>query len=296
MATVGQGDPAGLFRLADGYNGREEDGTYNTIGQSNPIIRCASGIEDEEPTDAAALLATLQSVAPRFGAQYELDDLTSEHGCIDLMAAQPLDTLSYSGDAPIVVIGGTNDPATPFRWAEEMAAAMGPSAALVSFTGEGHGQMLVSSCVTEIQAAVLADLVTPEDGTVCDPDPEIERPEWWATLPVPEGIDPAVDNPELNAALGLSPTDLFAEVRTASITADEVLEAYSGALDQDQFAPLGEQEPFPGVRQLVFDAPDGQFLSVLAFDQDDLLTPDLEGIAELIEPGKTLVLILTFSA
>ena len=53
-----------------------------------------------------------------------------------------------------VIIGGTNDPATPIRWAEEMVGELGPSAMLVTFTGEGHGQLLVSTCVTDIEATV----------------------------------------------------------------------------------------------------------------------------------------------
>ena len=48
--------------------------------------------------------------------------------CRDLFAEDvEAFTPSYSGPAPIVVVGGLNDPATPFRWAEELAAQMGPT-------------------------------------------------------------------------------------------------------------------------------------------------------------------------
>ena len=96
--------------------------------------------------------------------------------------------LSYDGDGPIVVVGGANDPATPIRWAQEMtAASSGSNARMVTYTGEGHGQLLVSTCVTDIEGALLADLTLPEADTVCEPDPVVDEPDWWDALPVPDG-------------------------------------------------------------------------------------------------------------
>ena len=74
------------------------------------------------------------------------------------------------------MVGGENDPATPIRWAKEMTASMGGNARLVTYTGEGHGFVLISRCVTELEATVLVSLELPADGTSCDPDPEVERP------------------------------------------------------------------------------------------------------------------------
>jgi hypothetical protein len=127
------------------------------------------------------------------------------------MPARPIDSISYSGDAPIVVVGGVNDPATPIRWATEMTAALGSSATMVTDSGEGHGQLLASKCVTAIEAALLTDLTSPDDGTVCAPDPDIEEPTSWSSIPQPEGVDSATDSPEINAALGVTTTDLCSD-------------------------------------------------------------------------------------
>ena len=51
LAQAEKGDPAGIFALADSYNGRNDDGTYNTLFQSFPVINCASGIEAAAPDD-----------------------------------------------------------------------------------------------------------------------------------------------------------------------------------------------------------------------------------------------------
>ena len=117
--------------MADDYNGRSSDGTFASIRQSGPVIRCASGIDWTVPADPATFLAELQRVAPRFSRGYDLTDFRDM--CRDLF---PEDveaiTPSYSGSAPIVVVGGLNDPATPFRWAEELTDQMGSNVSLVT--------------------------------------------------------------------------------------------------------------------------------------------------------------------
>ncbi len=292
LADAATGDAAGLFRLADGYSGRDESGHYTTIGQSNTVINCASGIDSETPPDPAALVARLQSLAPRFAKDLEVSDFTDQGGCSLLMPAQPIDELHYAGDSPIVVIGGTNDPATPFRWAEEMTAAMGPSATLVTYTGEGHGQLLASKCVTAIEAALLANLKRPPAETTCDPDPDIARPAWWDSITVPAGIDPVLDSPELTGALGLTPSDVYGELRTSRLSAKDVLAAYQPGLESVGFTHLGEQQPFTGSEQAVFTAPNGDFFTVLALDPSAFDDPKLASAKGLVPDGTTVVLLL----
>jgi pimeloyl-ACP methyl ester carboxylesterase len=293
LAAAERGDPSGLFGLADEYNGRSPDGTYTTIQQSNTVINCASGIEQETPPDPEALAAELRELAPRFAKSVDASDLDGEHGCADLMPKQPLDELSFRGDAPIVVVGGTNDPATPFRWAEEMAAALGETASLVTYTGEGHGQLLASSCVTTIEAALLVDEQRPDDGTVCDPDPEIEKPEWWDAIPLPEGIDPVLESSELTGALGLAPTQVYAELHTTALAEDDVLATYTTVLEDGGFGLLGEEEPLPGAQQAVFTAPGGDLFSVLVLGAEAFASDDLASVASAVPVGKVLVVLLT---
>ena len=182
LAEAESGDGTALLALSDEYNGRREDGTYETIFQANPVISCASGLQQPDPRDPAVLLAELQAAAPRFSRGIGISDMRDT--CLDFLAQNPLPTIpSYAGTAPVLVVGGLNDPATPFRWAEEMTAMMGPSAVLLTFTGEGHGQVLSSNCVTEIEgdgavghaAATAGRLVRPRPGRaatgVLGPDP-----------------------------------------------------------------------------------------------------------------------------
>lgn len=292
LADVRDGDAAGVFRLADRYVGRSDDGTYSTIQQSGAIIRCASGIDAQVPEDPAALVAELQRLAPRFSRGITVDDF--EDSCAALMPDVVPAPLAYDGDAAMVVIGGSNDPATPFRWAEEMDAAMGPDASLVEYTGEGHGFLLTSTCVTEIEATVLVDGDVPDDGTVCEPDPDVERPDWWDDLPVPDGVGVEFDAPEITSLLGLSPTSAYSELRTTSLPPDEVLDAYDTSLEDAGFQVGGRQEPIPGIDQAVYLEPGGGLFSVLAIGPDGMTEPDLEGLSELVPEGQTLLVLLTF--
>ncbi len=292
LTQAAKGDPAGLFRLADSYSQRDANGHYSTIQQSNAIISCASGIESETPADPAALAAKLRALAPRLGKTITAKELAKGDGCRELMPAQKIDTLTYAGSAPVVVIGGKNDPATPFRWAEETVKHMGTDATLVTYTGEGHGQLLVSSCVTNIEAKVLTDLELPKAGTVCDPDPVVAKPKWWDSILVPAGIDGIVDDPTLVGALGLEPTTAYSEVRTSSFDVPTVLTAYEAELEKVHFTFKGARDPIPGSKQSVYDAPNGDLFSVFVLGADAFKDPSLQPAADLLPKGKVLVLLL----
>lgn len=295
LADAEAGDPAGIFALADDYNGRSPDGTFDTLFQSFGVIRCASGIEAQTPPDPEALAARLREKAPRFGKSITAEDFTQEHAdCADLVGdVQPLD-IQYAGDGPIVVVGGTNDPATPIRWAQEMTAELGPNAQMVTYTGEGHGQLLVSTCVTDIEAELLVGLTLPDDATVCEPDPPVDEPSWWVDIPTPDGISGVASLPTVAGALGLTPTLGFSELHTTALSARDAADAYSSALEAAGFQLLGEQElPLPDNVQQGWYAPNGDVLVVVtlgpgAFEDESLLAAKSE------VPADTSVVVLLY--
>ena len=86
--------------MADDYNGRSSDGTYDSIFQANPVIRCASGIDQDTPADPAALLDELHRAAPRFSRSYDLTDFRDT--CRDLIAER------HRGDRRVVRRTGTD--------------------------------------------------------------------------------------------------------------------------------------------------------------------------------------------
>lgn len=173
-----QGKGTGLLALADEYNERDSKGHYATSSNSRPIINCASGIRSKGAKNPAKMLKTAKEKAPWYfrnaeKSWFEEDDCGKPFNDI-----API-SLKYSGNAPIVVIGGEKDAATPFRWAEKMSKNLQGSV-LVRFTGEGHTSVGGNRCSTKIARQVLSEGILPEVGTVCGPDMPLEKPSWWS--------------------------------------------------------------------------------------------------------------------
>jgi pimeloyl-ACP methyl ester carboxylesterase len=74
--------------------------------------------------------------------------------------------VSAPGAPPIVVIGTTNDPATPLSGATALADQL-PDARLVVFEGEGHTAYGRSDCVDDAVDEYLLTLNPPPDGMRC---------------------------------------------------------------------------------------------------------------------------------
>ncbi|MGW1781534.1 alpha/beta hydrolase, partial [Streptomyces sp. NPDC002143] len=92
-------------------------------------------------------------------------------GCTDWAVPGAADhpDVSAPGSAPILVVGNTGDPATPYEGARKMAAALGRGVGVeLTYKGQGHGAYgSGSKCV---QAAVNGYLLSgkvPAAGTVC---------------------------------------------------------------------------------------------------------------------------------
>lgn len=296
LAAAERGEVAGTFALADAYSGRNPDGTIDTLFQSFVVISCASGINDDEPSDPEKLLATLQAAAPRFAADLTVDDLTdTQSQCETLTGDVEQPELGYDGDGPIVVIGGTNDPATPFRWAEEMDELMGPQSALVRYNGEGHGQLLASTCVTDIEAAVLADLSLPDDDpTTCEPDPDVAEPSWWQDIPTPDGVGEPTNLPAVSAALGVTPTQFFSEARTTALDFQAAADAYAVALEDAGFEPVGPGSDlgFEASTNSAYFADNGEVLLVVTLGAEAFDSDELAGAKPSVPPDTTVVLVL----
>jgi pimeloyl-ACP methyl ester carboxylesterase len=68
---------------------------------------------------------------------------------------------------PALVIGGTHDPATPYRWAERYVEQLG-NARLVTYESDGHGALgALEPCVAGLVADYVETLRLPAEGTTC---------------------------------------------------------------------------------------------------------------------------------
>ena len=90
-------------------------------------------------------------------------------GCrgIQVKSTEKKRDVKAAGAAPIVVVGTTRDPATPYQWAVHLAAQL-ESGVLISRDGDGHtGYNSGNDCVDEAVESYLIDGTVPEDGLSC---------------------------------------------------------------------------------------------------------------------------------
>ena len=269
LAAAKDGDGSALLKMADRDNGRDEDGSYSSQNDSFYVIQCASGMEGEDPKDPKALLKKLKTVAPWYAREYEEDDLTGSW-CEDGFGTPSLAEIKYTGTAPIVVVGGKNDPATPFRWSEEMTQNMGESARLVTFTGEGHSQILVARCVDKIAGALFTKNVLPKKGTKCAPDIPMAKPVWWDNTVSVAGVP--LDSEVMNYYYGLKPVDTYAEYFAVPATVSAAFRTISAGLRSKglQYSEGEETDPTQA-GQWFFDGSDTtKFVGVFMSSVDEL--------------------------
>ncbi|SFN34848.1 alpha/beta hydrolase [Mycetocola miduiensis] len=165
LASVMNGNAEYAFAFADAYNGRLEDGTYdNNTTEAFIAYNCRDYTHNADPARMAEEAAKLAKAAPVIGPYFGYGDI----GCAawSYPDGAERDEIHAAGAAPILVIGTTNDPATPYVWAEALADQL-ESGVLVTYQGEGHtGYNKGSRCVD----AVVDDFFI--DGTVPGSDPQ----------------------------------------------------------------------------------------------------------------------------
>ena len=216
LKTLEDGDGELMLELADSAYGRNADGTYDGRIQASGVISCASGISPPPAPDPADAARRIRAAGPHFAIDVDEKDLTDD-GCGKLPKGPKATDFSYNGSSPILVIGGTNDPATPFVWATKMAAELGTNAQLLTYEGEGHGAVLDSSCAAKYAAALLVDLVPiPTDATCVAPSADhLAAPAWFSDLPSIPGVEAGIDLTDLAPLLGF---DLSAEPVVVSLS------------------------------------------------------------------------------
>ncbi|GAA3630947.1 alpha/beta hydrolase [Microlunatus ginsengisoli] len=156
-----RGDGSRLLRLADGLLGRRADGSWTQFAVAYPASHCA----DEPNTGLAAAwqdAAAEARKAPIFGPVVGAD---VECAVWPVDAPKGLGKVTAPTAPPLIVIGTTGDPATPYEWAQGMAGQL-PSAILVTHRGTGH-TAFGSACYAEIVRPYLADGRLPQSGTAC---------------------------------------------------------------------------------------------------------------------------------
>jgi len=164
--SVMQGSASVAFTLADTYNDRNADGTYSDNStEAFVAINCLDYSYDADPATMRAQAAQLAKAAPVIGPYMAYGDI----GCANwpYKTSVQRGPISADGSAPILVVGTTNDPATPYVWAKNLASEL-QNGHLLTYKGEGHTAYNKSnSCVNGAVDDYLVHGTVPADGTTC---------------------------------------------------------------------------------------------------------------------------------
>jgi pimeloyl-ACP methyl ester carboxylesterase len=168
--AVTTGTAPALLSYADQYVGRSPDGHWDPLVEANSVIGCVDRPTKSPPTSAAELadVATFQAQLPPWGGSF------ATAGCVGMPKPAKGDKLGdvrVKGTPPILVIGTTGDPATPYVGAEALVARIQGSDLLTfestEHTAYGRG---ISTCIDDAVDAYLIDGTLPPPGTRCAPD------------------------------------------------------------------------------------------------------------------------------
>ncbi|MFJ9728285.1 alpha/beta hydrolase [Streptomyces sp. NPDC101209] len=135
-SAMKDGDGAGLLVLSDSYYERDGQGRYSNLMFANAAVNCLDlPGAFSSPEQVQKALPSFEKASPVFGEGLAWASLNCAYWPVK--ATGEPHRIEAKGAAPIVVVGTTRDPATPYRWAQSLAAQL-ISGRLLTYQGDGH--------------------------------------------------------------------------------------------------------------------------------------------------------------
>ncbi|MDN5744295.1 MAG: alpha/beta hydrolase [Nocardioidaceae bacterium] len=155
-----------LLRLADFYASRESGSFTDNSIEAISVINCLDDPWSITPDKVPANFKEFEKASPTFGKVFAWG-LTGCDGIPFTSTDEPDLKIDGSGAAPIIVLGTTRDPATPYEEAVAMAKQL-ESGVLVSRDGDGHtAYNQGNQCIDDAVEGYLIDGDVPKDGLKC---------------------------------------------------------------------------------------------------------------------------------
>ena len=164
LSQAKDGDGSLMLAISDPFRGRKPNGSYSNMQDAYVANVC---LDYPAPTDVATFSGwarRLNDSAPHFADMLAYNDLICAFWSVPAQGRPH--TVSAPDAPPIVIVGTTGDPATPYQWSEALAGQL-VSSVLITRQGEGHTGYGESECVEDAVDAYLLDLDVPEDGLNC---------------------------------------------------------------------------------------------------------------------------------
>jgi pimeloyl-ACP methyl ester carboxylesterase len=164
------GDGSALLQLSDVYTDRDSSGHYGS--NQNVVIYAVNCLDrpyrggGDPVAEAEKDVTTFSKQAPTWGAFLAWSELPCAYWPVK-SDNEPA-PITAEGSAPIVVVGTTRDPATPYAWAQGLAKELS-NGHLLTYEGDGHtAYRRGSRCIDKAIDAYLLRGDVPEDGARCE--------------------------------------------------------------------------------------------------------------------------------
>lgn len=166
------GDGTTFAKLADAYNGRETDGSYiSNENDANVVIDCLDWNRNKSNEQIRTNISKFAKAAPVLGPYIALSGIT----CNELNKvigrapnSSNQNTVQISKTATkVLIIGTTQDPATPYAWAKALHSYIHNSR-LITLKAEGHtGYGRGSACTDDAVDSYLLTGIAPRKDLNC---------------------------------------------------------------------------------------------------------------------------------
>ena len=166
LTQAEHGDGSGLLALSDQYYERDDSGHYSNLMYANAAVNCLDlPPAATDPQQVEQQLAAYRKASPHFGTSLAWAGLSCAYWPVK--PTGEAHTIPAKGAGPIVVVGTTRDPATPYAWAQGLAAQL-DSGTLLSYDGDGHtAYARGSQCIDGAINVYLLSGRAPAKGTMC---------------------------------------------------------------------------------------------------------------------------------
>jgi pimeloyl-ACP methyl ester carboxylesterase len=164
QALAGYGGP--LVSAAYSESGLMADGQFsNNTAAANTAIVCADRPYLSGITAYEQLAAQMAKVAPDFGPLLAWDGSGCDYWPIKAKGKSA--EVYVTAGRPVLLVGSTGDPLSPYSWAQAVARQLG-NARLLTRDGPGHTAYFNSPCVQTWADRFFESLTLPPKGTVCN--------------------------------------------------------------------------------------------------------------------------------
>ena len=159
------GNGSRLLAMADEYTDRKPSGYSDNANEVQIAVNCSDRPDATSIAQIQAEVPEFKAASPRFGEFLAW----SSASCV-YWPVKPTDKphqIKAAGSKPIMVLGTTRDPATPYEWAVGLAHQL-ESGILVTRDGDGHTAYLSgNACVKNVVESYLVQGNTPAADIKC---------------------------------------------------------------------------------------------------------------------------------